>query len=381
MRKFINIVEKAGQANIDTPEFKAWFGESKVVDATGNPLRVFHGGAADIKAFDKNYIGKTFGADKEGFFFTTNTYYSTAWFGGDDYRVYDDMYSAGAYAKNVEGAVYPCYLRIENPLYLRDWVNSVELDYEYEVANYGHTQDVLDRYKRDIVAAAREGDHDGIIASHGNDQVFVVFEPNQIKSVFNTEFDPTSDNISEDLDPALRAAVWAASEKHLRYSPPTFVKSSGADEWFGTEDAAKIAEIVNNDLQKLFSKGSAKIWRIINVPDEVIRGLKAGDSLGPLDPEKPASWTTNWQDIQFDALEIYNLHDELDNYFVIEAEVPLDAVDVPLTIAQNIALHWEREITLKRGQSIRLVSIRRAEQYGGTTEDMRPDLHGVMMRS
>lgn len=198
MRNFIDIVEKAIRAsNTDTAQFKQWFGNSKVVDGAGNPLRVFHGGAADIKAFDKTMVGKNFGADDEGFFFTTNTDHHVSWFGGNDYRVYDDMYSAGAYAKNADGVTYPCYLRIENPLYLRDWADAHELDYDHEIADYGHPQDVLDRNKKSVIAMAREDGHDGIIAHHGNDYVFVVFEPNQIKSVFNTRYDPRNDDIME----------------------------------------------------------------------------------------------------------------------------------------------------------------------------------------
>lgn len=36
----------------NTPEFKAWFGDSKVVDEEGKPLRVFHGTTHDLSQFD-----------------------------------------------------------------------------------------------------------------------------------------------------------------------------------------------------------------------------------------------------------------------------------------------------------------------------------------
>ena len=36
----------------ETPAFKAWFGDSKVVDADGNPLVVYHGTMGDFEAFD-----------------------------------------------------------------------------------------------------------------------------------------------------------------------------------------------------------------------------------------------------------------------------------------------------------------------------------------
>jgi hypothetical protein len=43
---------EAGGDITQTPRFKKWFGESKVVDAEGNPLVVYHGTDADIEVFD-----------------------------------------------------------------------------------------------------------------------------------------------------------------------------------------------------------------------------------------------------------------------------------------------------------------------------------------
>lgn len=42
----------------DTPAFKAWFGESKVVDANGDPLIVNHATWVDFEAFDFNRLGE-----------------------------------------------------------------------------------------------------------------------------------------------------------------------------------------------------------------------------------------------------------------------------------------------------------------------------------
>jgi len=39
----IPVVPDATVSNIDTPEFKAWFNQSKVVDENGKPLVVYHG--------------------------------------------------------------------------------------------------------------------------------------------------------------------------------------------------------------------------------------------------------------------------------------------------------------------------------------------------
>lgn len=41
----------------ESAEFKAWFGDSKVVDAEGKPLRVYHGTGVDIEAFAESDFG------------------------------------------------------------------------------------------------------------------------------------------------------------------------------------------------------------------------------------------------------------------------------------------------------------------------------------
>lgn len=43
----------------DTPAFKIWFAESKIVDANGNPLRLYHGTPTDFEAFDWARLNKS----------------------------------------------------------------------------------------------------------------------------------------------------------------------------------------------------------------------------------------------------------------------------------------------------------------------------------
>lgn len=44
---------QSGKLKTDTPEFRNWFGDSKVVDAEGNPLVVYHGGEKAIADFSR----------------------------------------------------------------------------------------------------------------------------------------------------------------------------------------------------------------------------------------------------------------------------------------------------------------------------------------
>ena len=53
-----------------TEKFQRWFKDSKVVDADGKPLVVYHGTGADFSEFSASKIGSVWGADTVGFFFT-----------------------------------------------------------------------------------------------------------------------------------------------------------------------------------------------------------------------------------------------------------------------------------------------------------------------
>ena len=77
----------------ETPAFKNWFGESKVVDAAGKPLVVYHGTNADFAAFDSRTTRDI------GFHFGT---------------------AAQANKAAQFGATYPVFLSLKNPAETRD---------------------------------------------------------------------------------------------------------------------------------------------------------------------------------------------------------------------------------------------------------------------
>ena len=51
---------------VDTPAFKRWFGESKVVDGLGRPLVMYHSTLADITEFHGGKVGAIFAASNHG---------------------------------------------------------------------------------------------------------------------------------------------------------------------------------------------------------------------------------------------------------------------------------------------------------------------------
>jgi len=98
----------AATRQTDTPAFKRWFGDSKVVDADGKPLVVYHGTAADISVFDISRSGES-----------TN---NTGFFGRGAYFTEDieDATGYAAWAERGEGGrnLIPAYLSIQNPVYV-----------------------------------------------------------------------------------------------------------------------------------------------------------------------------------------------------------------------------------------------------------------------
>jgi len=156
------------QVDTESPAFRKWFGDSKVVDATGEPLRVYHGTAEDFSAFDPTMLGdKTGGADaREGFFFAANSDSADqfTWKNGDK-----------------TGSIMPVYLSIRNPargVTLLDgsngWAAAREID------------------------AAKAAGHDGIVfdsdmlGHKGN--TWVAFSPTQIKSAISNTGEFSADN-------------------------------------------------------------------------------------------------------------------------------------------------------------------------------------------
>ncbi len=141
----------------------------------------FTGSGADIKQFDKSHIGKNFEKDEEGFFFTTNTFHQVV-----GANVYEDPYSAGAYAKNaalvIDGnpVIYPVYLTMNNPLKLDKVIYAYYLN-EEDPFDGCHQQDFFDEHREEILEMVKRYNCDSICWEWGNETFAVVFEPEQIQ--------------------------------------------------------------------------------------------------------------------------------------------------------------------------------------------------------
>lgn len=215
----------------DTPEFRAWFGDSKVVDEAGKPLVVYHGTKSPTEdmAFDFSKIGSNGRSEGAGFYFTT------------------DQNIAAGYA---DGRLLETWLAIKKPMPLKQkgWAaptlrkilkRAAELEAEADGSDIrdGFLSNFADTYGQGVSAAISEAarlvgaderavdqmgglvgaglspEHvnravvevtgfDGIVSNGFGDEggkggtIYVAFLPEQIKSINNRgTFDPNDPNI------------------------------------------------------------------------------------------------------------------------------------------------------------------------------------------
>ena len=195
---------------VETPEFKNWFGGSKVLDAESKPLLMYHGtnkGGDEGLAFFDTYSARH-GLFGQGSYFT------------------DNAEVASSYTKKGKGqnpAVYPVYLSIKNPIDMdaaadpNVWLKAFPDGQDYFPESGTNEQFyrgmeefyIEEGYSADEAPGAMmetlmEMGFDGIthigggrVAQDGvKHRVYIAFEPDQVKSVFNKgTFDPKDSRI------------------------------------------------------------------------------------------------------------------------------------------------------------------------------------------
>lgn len=206
----------------DSEAFKAWFGDSKVVDASGKPLVVYHGTNADLTQFEADREGgrsHTFGnytVTTAGIFFAEDPTFASQFLKTTDH-------GGGRTSYNPGGNVMPVYLKIEKPFMLDDdgfygELTRFQNDPNYRAVFEKHNLDLnsiarmpsRDRWElldddagADLKAALKELGYDGVFLRETDHEtseaqdVWVVFDPTQIKSATGNRgsFDPANPNI------------------------------------------------------------------------------------------------------------------------------------------------------------------------------------------
>jgi len=253
-----------------TPEFKKWFGDSKVVDEDGKPLVVYHGAKS---SFDEFFLGKK---QKEHF--------------GDAYWKYGQYFTpdpnvAGHFAltkgfkviSNKTGKdistpqTYPVYLNIKKPLII---------DSEEE----GHILTGRDRERAIRRVTKFPGLYDGVILKGHSEPakkvskegeisetkdtsgvIYIAFKPNQIKSATGNigTFSKEDSRITHSL-------VKSTDKKE----PVSSLYEKGKDDWFGNRDwATQVASVRADEFQKRIKK-TDKNWKDIDRAIHIYLDLK-----------------------------------------------------------------------------------------------------------
>jgi hypothetical protein len=169
----------------DGPAFRAWFGDSKVVDGEGRPLVVYHGTTQDFgaaAAFRASERG-TFGA---GIYFASSPEMASEWAIGHD-----------------GGRIMPVQLSITRPFHTRaDYAVGEDRDVDSPAvplieAVFGHDSAAVIETLRNtedghlgeaVRQRLKELGYDGIVATYSDgSREYIAFRPEQIKSALGND--------------------------------------------------------------------------------------------------------------------------------------------------------------------------------------------------
>ena len=192
-------VETAHQttSQTDTPAFRAWFGNSKVVDKDGKPLVVYHGTTSDFSEFKRVDGGNMWGA---GHYFAESA---------EDAGQYSTHFPNRMTPKgNAAPNVIPVFLQINNPFVMdapltEQTKKLVGKEIGEKIDDYSwpgmKNRDIRQMLKEQFVSSWEDANSvlekigfDGLVeknatASQSGARTFMVFKPTQIKSAIGNK--------------------------------------------------------------------------------------------------------------------------------------------------------------------------------------------------
>lgn len=177
--KGMTLAQNPATPQTDTPAFKAWFGDSKVVDADGKPLVVYHGTAQDFDTFDSTLekSGQGFNFQIPGFWFAAERDIATR-FGQNVQEVHLSLQNPA---------------KIEAAEYLQRFVYNGEDAAAYRAG--------LEKKGHDGLIIEADPEYENNRGPSGTDEWgqtnYVAFRPEQIKSATGNRgtFDPSNPSI------------------------------------------------------------------------------------------------------------------------------------------------------------------------------------------
>lgn len=197
----------------ENPNFKAWFGDSKVVDESGKPMVVYHGTSSDFDAFNTARGGD--GTVGKAIYTTPDPQYA-------------QQFADGAFTKTgTNPAIVPLYLRAKSILDFSELVTEEDVR---RLASVGAVREdfslgapITHREMWEFLSASkgvqpaanmlRSAGWDAVrFLKPSGEETIAVFEPTQVKSAIGNSgrFDPTSASLTDpppaDAAPARPAA-------------------------------------------------------------------------------------------------------------------------------------------------------------------------------
>lgn len=225
--------DKREHPHINTPEFKAWFKDSKVVDEQGKPKVVYHKTSADFESFDKNKAGANdYGYAGKGFYFSPETSNKEG-----------DALSYG-------NRTMPVFLSLQNP-YIRTmdnwnkdklnpytWIpeRAQELMKAKGKAKGDYEKETTAQASHEWTEMMKAKGYDGFIDQAVKGGEIVAFEPSQIKSAIANKgsYDPSNPalHLSESIEGGL-----ADGKQDSEFDPAALAKGMDVEREHTSDDA------------------------------------------------------------------------------------------------------------------------------------------------
>lgn len=227
--------------------FYKWFGNSKVVDEQGRPLVVYHGTASDFDVFKNN--GTNFEQSTLGYYFTSGAIADTSKgiYYGSTASEYAQNAQRSGYSELDGANIIPAYLKIEKPIKINadGWYSS---------------NTAVDKQRSEIENIKSRRKNDGVISEYsnkkegGNEQILVVFSPNQIKSATGND-----GSFSEDTDDIRFKILGEIGAKRLDEAEEATTRLDNLNVAREMETSGKDVKVIR--LATGWEKGADNKWR------------------------------------------------------------------------------------------------------------------------
>jgi hypothetical protein len=193
--------ENIERPQAQTPEFKQWFGESKVAAEPGKPIPVYHITKND--GFDEFLPEYKTDLSSMGFHFGTE---EQANFRGTQYDFEGQKPNVGEYYLSIKNPLEVSHMASFAPDHLADQMMDLDLltEDKYEKLQNKHNYQSVP-LGNELVKILKKAGYDGLSYENdreGEGKSYVPFDPNQIKSsTRNTgAFSPASNKVTENLE-------------------------------------------------------------------------------------------------------------------------------------------------------------------------------------